>query len=201
MVVLYFPNDSAMVFLGMLCLPWFSNVFLWLPHGFPMYSIVFLCIPMFICGCGRCFVSVYKCELADVMWKGTSVEGSYFSLRHRIQVLSAPRGRKTESAFQLLLRVLLGILTIIVGRRPASGRASMRVAKEGSMEGSRMVSKWFFYCCPMCSVGFLWFSYVPSLWFSLCVSLFCLLFANVSLLFPNVFLSCILFSFDFIWFP
>ena len=157
MVVSYFPNDSPMVFLGMLCIPWFSNVVLWFPHGFTMYFIVFLCIPMFICGYGRCFVSVYLCELADVMWKGTSVEGGYVSLRHRIQVLSAPRGRKTESAFQLLLRVLLGILTIIVGRRPASGRASMRAAKEGSMEGSRMVSKWFFYGCPMCSMGFLWF--------------------------------------------
>ena len=113
-------------------------------HCFPMYSFVFLCIPTYICGYCRCFVSVYLCELADVMWKGTSVESGYFSLRHWIQVLSAPRGRKTESAFQPLLWVLLGILMIIVGRRPASGRASMRAAKEGSMEGSRMVSKWFF---------------------------------------------------------
>ena len=69
------------------------------------------------------------------------------------------------------------------------------------MEGSRVVSKWFFYGCPMCPIGFLWFSYVPSLWFSFCVPLIWLLFANVSQLFPNVFLSCILFSFDFIWFP
>ena len=67
MVVFYFPDDSPMVFLGMLCIPWFSNVVLWFPHGFTMYSIVFQCIPMFICGYGRCFVSVYLCELADVM--------------------------------------------------------------------------------------------------------------------------------------
>ena len=35
------------------------------------------------------------------------------------------------------------------------------------MEGSRMVSKWFLYGCPMCSAvaGFLWFSNVLSLGF------------------------------------
>ena len=97
------PNDSRMVFLGMPCIPLFSDVLLWFSRGFPMYSIVFLCMFMFICGYCWCFVSVYLCELADVMRKGTSVEGGYFSLRHRIQVLSAARGRKTESAFQMLL--------------------------------------------------------------------------------------------------
>ena len=104
---------------------------------------------------------------------------------------------KLNLAFQPLLSVFLGILTIIVERRPASRRASIRAAKEGFMEGSRMVSKWFFDGCPMCSIGFLWFSCVPSLWFSFCVPLFCLLFANVSLFCSKVFLLCILFSYEF----
>ena len=67
MAVSFVPNDSRMVFLGMLCIPWFSNVVLWFPHGFTMYSIVFHCIPMLMCGYGRWFFSVYLCELADVM--------------------------------------------------------------------------------------------------------------------------------------
>ena len=81
-------------------------------------------------------------------------------------------------------------------RAAACKRASMRAAKEGSMEASRIVSKWFFHACPMCSIGSLRFFYMRSQWFAFCVPLSCLLFANVSLLFPNVFLLCISFSYE-----
>ena len=61
------------------------------------------------------------------------------------------------------------------------------------MEGSRMVSKRFFHGCPMCSMGFLWFSYVLSRWFSYvfhCFPVFLRLFeVIVGVLFLYIYVS------------
>ena len=79
----------------------------------------------------------------------------------------------------------------------------MRAAKEGSMEGARMVSKINGFsivvlCFQLASYDF---PMCPPYGFLSVFLLFCLLFANVSLLFPKVFLLCIFVSYDCIWFP
>ena len=43
-------------------------------------------------------IYIYIYELADLVFKGTLVEGVYSGLEYWLEVLSVPRGPKTESA-------------------------------------------------------------------------------------------------------
>ena len=53
--------------------------------------------------CKLIYLYIYIYELADLVFKGTLVEGVYSGLEYWLEVLAVPRGPKTESAERPLL--------------------------------------------------------------------------------------------------